>query len=153
MAQRINEQCFRVAPIEPKSHLLKVGFKMFCRNPMPRTDDASLQKGESRFDSVGMNVPVNVDLRFVLDRFVALCEAQLLHCRGVRVELIGHDNVNVFAHVVFDVLCQRAALGVLGMKEATLAAALTQANDDLLFAKRIARFLIADLSFASPRRA
>ncbi len=100
-----------------------------------------------------MDIAVNIDLRLMLDCFVALCESERFHSSGVGIELIRHDDVNVFAHVVFDVLCQRAALGVLGMKEATLAAALTQANDDLLFAKRIARFLIADLSFASPRRA
>ena len=94
---------------------------------MPR-----LSKRESGLDRVGVDVAVNVDLRFVLNRLVPVGEPSRLHCAGVGVEFIGHDHFNIFAHVFLDVLSQRPALGILGMEEASLAAALPKANDDLL---------------------
>jgi len=123
-----------VAAIEPEGHFLKVGGEMFCRNPMPRSHDAPLQKREGRFDCVGMDFAVHIDFGFVFDGLVAGGEAGCLHCRGIGVEFIGHDHVNIFAHIVLDVLRQRPTFRIVGMKEAGFAAALPESNHDLLFA-------------------
>ena len=46
VAQRVKEQGFGIATVEPERHFFKVGGKMFCRDFMPRSDDASLEKRE-----------------------------------------------------------------------------------------------------------
>ena len=58
MTQSIDEQIGLLAAIETEAHFIKVGCKMFRANPVPRTHDAAFKKRESRFDGVGMNVPM-----------------------------------------------------------------------------------------------
>src|ERR1035437_2170230 len=65
--QCFKEDCFGVAAIEPERHFFEVGWKMFCRDFMPRSNDAALQERESGLDSVCGNVSVNVDLRTMVD--------------------------------------------------------------------------------------
>ena len=45
-----------VPTIEPGFHFLKVGFKMFCRDFMPRTNDAALQQRKGGFNAVRRNI-------------------------------------------------------------------------------------------------
>lgn len=52
MAQGINEQIGTATTIEPERHLLKVGFKMFRRDLMPRTNDAAFQERERGLNAV-----------------------------------------------------------------------------------------------------
>jgi 20S proteasome alpha/beta subunit len=134
VAQRINEQGFGVPTIEPELHFLKVGFKMLSRKTMPRTDDAALQQTEGAFDGVRVDIAVHVDLRLMPDGLVALRESNLLHRGRIGLIFIGHDHIYVFAYVVLDVLSERAALYVVGMKESNISAALPKSDHDLLCA-------------------
>ena len=59
--QRIAEQKRIGTIVEPERHFIKVGRQMFCRDFMPRTNDAALQERERGFDSVRRNVAVHVD--------------------------------------------------------------------------------------------
>jgi hypothetical protein len=82
MPQRIDEQIGAAPAIKTELHLLKIGFKMLRRNPMPRTNYVALQKRKRVFDRVRLNVAVNVDLRLVLDRPMFLRMARRLEICG-----------------------------------------------------------------------
>ena len=149
MAQRVEKQSVGVAPVEPEGHFFEVSSKMLCRDFVPRSHDAALQERECGFDGVGVNVAINVDLSFVLDRLVTLCEPNRFHRTGIGVELIRHDHVHVRAHIFTDVLRQCSALRVLRMKESSLAASLTDADDDLLRAVGMTRLVLMALVLAA----
>ena len=52
----------------------------------------------------------------------------LFHGERVGTEIIGHDNLDIFRNVIFDILRQRSALNILSMEEPEIAAALPDAN-------------------------
>jgi len=99
---------------------------------MPRSHNAALQEGESRFDCIGVSISVHVNLGFMGNRFVFACR-DTCATQGERVshEFIRHDNVHVAAHVLFDILRQCAGLRILSMEEAELAATLPDADNYL----------------------
>src|SRR6202040_4166429 len=105
---------------------------MLPRNPMPRSHNPAFQKGESRFDGIRVSVPIHVDPSRVSHCLVlARRNASTLHCERIGNEFIRHNYIHIAAHVLFDVLCQRARLRVLGVEEAEIAAALPDANNYL----------------------
>ena len=97
---------------------------------VPRSHNSTLKERESRFDSVGMNISDYIDAGTVVNRFVIL-DASLLHGERVRRKIIGDYHFHVSAHVLADVLCERARLGICGMEEAQITVAL--ANSDYYF--------------------
>src|SRR5271157_1257941 len=117
-----------MATIKPEFHLLKVGFKMFRRKPMPSSDDAALQQTEGALNRVRVHISINIYLRLVLNGFVALCESSLLHCGRIGVVFISHDHIYVFADILFDVLSQSATLYIVGVEEPNVSAALPKPN-------------------------
>ena len=92
MSQVVYKQIGTSPAVEPELHFLQVGFKMLSRNPMPRADDAPLQKGKSGLGGVCMDFAVNVDLCSVLDGLVPPRESNRLHCAEVGIEFIGHPT-------------------------------------------------------------
>ena len=116
--------------VETPRHFVKVGWKMLRRDPMPRSHNPALQERECRFDRVGMNVAVNVDLGAVWNRLMlAGRDADALQGERVGNELIRHNHVNIFAHIFLDVFRQGAGLRILSMKKAEIAAALPDADN------------------------
>src|SRR5271170_8141563 len=103
---------------------------MLCRDFMPRTNDATLQERERGLYAVGRNVSVNVDA-------VLMPDCLMLHSRltctikreGIGRKLIGHNHINVFAHMLFDIPSQRSGLRILGLEEPQLASTLLDADD------------------------
>jgi hypothetical protein len=67
---------------------------------MPCSDDAPLEQRKRRFNGVGVNVAVNVHLHLVLDRLVLRGHVDALHGRGIGVQFVGHNYVNVGDHVL-----------------------------------------------------
>lgn len=55
MTQGVQEQVRAVPAIEPESHLVQVGQKMFGADLVPRSHDAALEQRESGFDRVRRN--------------------------------------------------------------------------------------------------
>ncbi|HVO59138.1 MAG TPA: hypothetical protein VMT51_15710 [Dongiaceae bacterium] len=87
MTQGVQEQIGTIAAIEATFHLFEIGREMLCAESMPRFHDAALEKRESGFDSVGVNVPVNV-LPFAMNDGLVILDSGLTHCDSVRIEVI-----------------------------------------------------------------
>src|ERR1039458_9614486 len=135
MPQRVDENISTAPAVESESHFLKVGWKMFCRDFMPRSNNAPLEQAKRGFDAVRGHVTVNVDLRAMVDRLVLLYRVTSLRqgC-GIGFPFVGHNHVYVFADILFDVLCQRSRLHILSLEEAEFPAALLDADNWNLFA-------------------
>ena len=104
---------------------------MLCADSMPRSENAALQEGECRFDGVRVNIAFDVNLEPVSNGFVTPFFPQSLRRAAIGVEVIGEKNVHILTDIFVDELLQRAALYILRMEEAKIAAALTDADDDL----------------------
>jgi len=146
MTQSVNEQIGVLAAIEAKGHFVQVGGEMLCGDAMPSSNDAAFEQRERRFDGVGMDVPVNVNLGLVLDGLVLPLERRITQGRGVGIEFICHDDIYIFANALSDILCQRSSLHILSMEEAEIATALPDANNDLLFAVSVSGFAVSSLA-------
>src|SRR5580658_6476419 len=103
---------------------------------MPRTDDAPVQERECGLNCISVNVAVNIDPILVLDRLVLTEYASVVQGLRVSLKLIRHNHINIAGDVLFDVLCQSAALYILSVEEAKLPtwAALTDTDDYLFLA-------------------
>ncbi len=127
MTQSIYEQIGTLPTIETEFHLFEIGRKMLGANPVPCTHDAALEKRESGFDRIGVNVSHDVHAGTVVNLFVVRPPC-LSHSCFVRGCVIGEDYFHVLGNVLADVLSERSALGVSGMEEAEIAVALTNAD-------------------------
>ncbi len=56
MTQRIDEQVLVISPVEPEAHFIKIRGKMLCAEFVPRSHNAPLEKRESVFNRVRMNI-------------------------------------------------------------------------------------------------
>ncbi len=140
MAQGIQEQIGVLPSIEPKLHLGEIRGKMFCADSMPRSYDASLQKTESVFDCVGVDVSINVYAIFVSDGLVFRFE--LPHSGGVRSEFVSNDCLNVFRDIVLNECGKCPNAHIPSMEKSYITAALPDTENDLLFAFGMAGFVL-----------
>lgn len=132
MAQGVNEQIGAITAIKAKAHLVQVGLQVLGAEAMPRSDDAALQERKCGLDGIGVNVgsDANIFLRAVVDGFMPRLADRL----AIGAVFVGHDYVNVFGDIVLNELRQRATLGVFRVEETHRAAALTNAENNLLIA-------------------
>src|SRR5579872_4707927 len=100
---------------------------------MPRPHDAALEKREGRFDGVGMNVPIDVDMAFMSNGFVLLDIISSPHRIGISRPLISHDYIDIFAHVLSNERGQSRAFSILSMEESHIATTLTYAQNNFFF--------------------
>jgi len=128
MTQSIQKQIGFIAAVESKRHLRAVGLEMLRADSMPRTHDSALEKRECGFNRVGIDVAFRVDAEFVPDSLVPTILPNVLGCASISLPIIRVQDVHIFADILADVLFERAALGVFGMKETQIAAALTNAD-------------------------
>lgn len=152
MTQGIQEQGRGLPAIETESHFVQIGCEMLCRDAMPCANDPAFQERECRFYGVCVDISVNIDLRLMLDRLVLRSKSGVPERRGIGVEFVCNDYLNVFTHVFADVLRQGSCLHVLGMKESEIAATLPDANHDLLIGISVSCFAVrvlfaAEVSF------
>ena len=130
MPQRVHKEIRILPAIKTETHLFQVGWQMFRADLMPRSHDAALEKREGRFDGVSVNVPVNVDMAFVSNGFVLFDVIGSPHRIGISGPLIGHDHIDIFAHVFSNKRRQSCALSILGMEESEIATTLAYAQND-----------------------
>lgn len=128
VSQRINEQIGTLSAIESERHFFAVGLQMLRANFMPRPNNAALQERESRLDCVGVDVTLHVDSQAVPNRLVPSVFPKMLCGAPVGVEIVGVQNLDIFANILADVFFERATFYVCGMKESQIAAALTDAD-------------------------
>jgi hypothetical protein len=132
MSQGIQKQVGVFPTIETERHLFAVGLEMLGANLVPRSHYSALEQGESGFDSVGVNVALDVDVELVANRLVASLFTKLLCCASVASPIVGIQNFDIFAQVFPNVLFESSALCILGVKEAEIAATLPYADYDFL---------------------
>ena len=142
MAQRVDEQISPVSAVKAKLHFFEVGGEMLRGNSMPRSHDAALEQAESGFDGIGVNVTHDVDPAAVFDDFL-FSRCGFSHSHFVRSGIIGENDFHIFADILANVLRQCSSLCVSCVKEAEIAVALADADDNFLVVH------LADLSFAA----
>lgn len=79
MTQGVEKQVGILSAIEAECHLVQVGREVLCADLVPCAHDAALEQGECGLDSIGMNITVNINAVFVLDRFVLCSQSGFLH--------------------------------------------------------------------------
>jgi hypothetical protein len=136
MTQGVEEQIGALPAIESEGHFFKVGREMLGAETVPRPHNAALEKRERGFNGVRVNVANHVNLLAVVDRLVAHLEIAFCHRARICGEIIGKEYVHIGADVFLDVLGERSRLHVFSMEEAQIAAALANADDNLLHSLR-----------------
>lgn len=131
MTQGIQEQIGVLPAIKPEFHLFEIGREMLCADMVPTSHDSTLEKRESIFDGISMDVADHINFGAMVDGLVlVLVNASLNHCLGVANPIIGDDPTHVHTDAIFDVFGERVRFGVLDMVEPNLAAALPDADYD-----------------------
>ena len=102
---------------------------MFCRDLMPRANDAALQERESRFDAVRGNVAVNIDPGAVIDCLVLRAGVSgQLNCTWVGSQIVSHNHMHVVANILSDVLGKCPLLCIFSPEEPKLSIPLLNAD-------------------------
>ena len=91
-SQRIPEQPWVLAVVEPEREFVGVGLEMLGRKLVIGADDAPLEQGPRRLDTVGGHVSANPLLGPVID---ALMPRVLIFDVQVRGVLVGVDRLGV----------------------------------------------------------
>jgi len=106
---------------------------MFGADSMPRTHDTAFEKGKSGFDRVGMDVSHNVDMAAVLNGLVlGSRHSRSFHSEGIRSEIVGHNNFNIFADILTDELCNCSGFHIACVEHTKIAIALSDPDYDFL---------------------
>lgn len=116
MTQGVQKQIGTLPAIETEFHLFEIGREMFGANPMPRSHDAALEKGESGFNGVGVNVAHDVYAGTVVNLLV-IRPLGFPHGRFVRGCVVSENDFHILADILADVLCECSPFGVSGMEE------------------------------------
>src|SRR2546429_2006887 len=133
MTQGIQKQIGILPAVEAECHLIQVGGEGLCADPVPRPDDAALQERECVFHRVRVNVALNVDFSLVPDSLMLHgWDSGFGHRVRVGWMFVRHDYVHIGANVLPDVLSYRPSPDIACMKKTRFAAALTDADYDLL---------------------
>lgn len=106
-----------LAVVESERHFVAVGLEMLRANTMPSTNHAALKQAERRFDGVGMNIAVHVDLVAVPDRLVLGPESKPLSSSAIERVIVRHKHFDIIADILADVLFERPAFHIVCMEE------------------------------------
>lgn len=152
MTQGIQEQVRILSTIEAEAHFVQIGREMLRGDAMPCADNSALQKRKRIFYGVGVNIPINIDLSFMLDRLMLLSHCEGFHGGRIGIEFVGHNYIDIGAYILADELRQCAGFSILRVEEPEITAALPNADDDLLVGISVSGFAVgmlfpADVSF------
>src|SRR5947209_3817170 len=107
MTQGIQEQGRRLAAIKAELHLREIGREVLRADLVPASNYSTLQQRESRFDSIGMNVAININLVTVTNRLMlGAFDASGNHRLGISRQFVGYHHINVSTNVFLDVVRQ-----------------------------------------------
>lgn len=121
---------------------------MLWADPMPRSNDAALQKGESGFNGIGVNISHDIDVSAVVDRLVG--NASNFRGIGIRSEVIGDNYIHIGLDILSDVLRESSCFHVISVKQSQIAIALANSDHDF-FVIVLSRMTLADSSTANVR--
>src|SRR5208282_3854452 len=139
MTQSLNKQIGAFPAVKTGLHLREIARQVLGRNLVPRSNDAALEQAESRFNGIRVDARVNgvnVDSRRMLNGFVLRPHVAEQGRRGiiqrarVTAGIIRHNDFDRPAHVLLDVLCQRARFHVRRVKESQFALTLPDAHNN-----------------------
>ncbi len=142
MTQSIEEQIGTLPAIKPEGHFVQVGLEMLRANVMPSAHDAALEKRESGFDCVGVDIPVHIAPLAVVDGLVIL-DTRFPHGDGVSRGIIGEHDFHILADILSDEFRQRTRLCIFGVEEPEIAVALANAHNYVLVVPTSGLSLIA----------
>ncbi len=126
----IAEEIQILAVVKPEAHFVQVSREMLRTHFMPRSYDAALQKAESRFHSVRVNVARSVLLRManrLMLFLLNLGERPRIDGRFIR-----HNDFDKTAHVRLDDLAHGLRFRIFGPDKPQVSVALADADNDLL---------------------
>ncbi len=132
MSQGINEQIRPITAIESEFHFLQVGREMLCADFVPCADNTALQKREGRFNGVGVNVPLHVNLELVANRLVASILSEIAGRAPVSIKIIREQHVYVRADILLDESAECTRLYIVRMEEPEFASSLADTDYDFL---------------------
>jgi hypothetical protein len=151
MTQSVQEQVRILSAIESEAHFLKVGLEMLRAEFMPTPAQTALEKRESVFNGVGMNVSAHILFFRVPDELVLILETRSLRHSLVGIQFIGEENIHIFSHVFLEKLFENAPSDFLGVKQSKFTIALPDSDDWTLSGAAPAMLksvsLSADISF------
>lgn len=132
MSQRIEEKIVILSAIESERHFVQVGGQMLGADLVPASCDAAFQERERRFDSVCVNVGSAPDVFFLPVVNFLMAVAEIPKSAPIGGQFIGDDYIHILRDILLNVFCERAHLGIFGMKEAQIAVALANTDDNFL---------------------
>jgi len=106
---------------------------MFDTDSMPCAHDAALEKRESGFYGVSVNVTLDVNPTAVLDGLMSRSRnARPFHCEGIRDEVVRDNHVHILADILSNVARNRSSFHIAGMKHADITVTLADTDYDFL---------------------
>src|ERR1017187_6731150 len=109
--KRVAEKELVLTIVKSPAHFVEIGWKMFCGDFMPRSNNATLEQRACRFDGVGINPAVGVLLLAVVDGHVLVFELTP-HRAIISREIVSNDKLYIVAHVLMNDLIKRAGFRV-----------------------------------------
>lgn len=111
MTQRVQKQIGILPAIETKLHLRQISGQMFRADFVPAPNYSPLQERERRFDAIGMNVAINVNLVTMANGLVlGAFNASGNHCLWISKHFVCDHHINISTDVFLNVLRQRPGL-------------------------------------------
>src|SRR5579859_3007629 len=104
MTQSVQEQIRAVPAIETEFHLFQVGSEMLGTDSVPRSRDTALEKRESGFNCIRVNVAHDVHAGTVRDFLMSASALCLAHGSIVRGCVISENHFHIFGDILADVL-------------------------------------------------
>ena len=140
--ERVAEQVRVFTIVETEAHFIQIGLQVLCANTMPRSHNAALKQRKCGFNPVRVDVTVHIFAVAVTNSFVFCKHASVMQRLRVSLKFVRHNYINVSRDVFLDVLRQGSRLHILGMKEPEFSPALLDTDNHLLFALRMADFVL-----------
>lgn len=132
MTQGVQEQILILPAVEPERHFSAIGLQMLRGDFVPRADNAALEKRESRFNGVGVDVAFHVDTVAMPDRLMPSVFPQMRRRATIHPVIVRKKHVHVLADILANVLFEGSRPCIGCVKEPEIAAALTNADYDFL---------------------
>jgi hypothetical protein len=103
---------------------------MLSAYAMPSANNTTLEKGKCGFNGVGVNVALNVDSHAVPDGLVSAIFSDLTGSTPVGLVIISEKHINIIGDILANIFFKGSRRDIVGMKEAKIAATLTDADYD-----------------------
>src|SRR6266478_10225682 len=124
MTQGIQKQVRALPAIEAESHLVKVGREMLGTDLVPRSDDATFQERECRFNCISRDTSAVLIPRIFFGTVVHGFMLQLANGSFVATPFVIDNHFHILTNILSDVFGKRSCAGIGGMEKPQIAVAL-----------------------------